>query len=332
MIIDDDLTFHEHAMEKLNQCNQTWGLIKHTTSRNRGLNTRSLTYLFKTVVVTKILYAGVVWLYPNLDKFTSLWNKTILKISGAIVNPHHEITEIALQLPPLEIQLEIFAVKFLCKCLTSNDIMTNIIYQIDGSLGSDLHFQIKSLKDFMTWKLQKRNRREIELLDEQVSTAANYSQSDMEKYTKEIWMKRTYNRCLMRNRLSCHDNTICEAIKNKSIDISKSSYLFRNGSSRYMDTRVMDFVQGSSDRFQGFMNSAYNSPYLMCNYCNSDWDSPEHQLLYCEKLDDPTRLKLLEIFQEPFNIAQSIIFEGNAYLYDLLYKRVLFIDSVQLDI
>ena len=123
--MDEDLSFIPHAKQKLKQCNQSWGLIKRNTSRVHGLNTRSLTYLFRTVVLTKLLYGGVVWLSNNLSIFDSLWNDVMLKCSGSMFYPHRELTELMLQLPPLDVQLEILTIKFLCKCLNSKDMMSS---------------------------------------------------------------------------------------------------------------------------------------------------------------------------------------------------------------
>ena len=316
-------------MEKIKQCNKSWGLIKHNTTRDKGLNTRSLTYLLKTVVLTKLLYAGVIWLHPNLEAFNSLWNKFILKCSGAIVFPHRELMEIVLQLPPLEVQLEIISIKFLCKCLSSNDNMTNIVHQIDGSLQQQLYFQLNSLKDFLTWKLGKRRRREIELTDEQVIHATHYTEAEMKIYMKKTWLSKTYNKCIGKQRTSIHDASICESINNNKVDISKVSYLFSLGKSRYMDSRVMDFVHGSSDRFLSFTSSAHNDPNKICRYCESEFDSPIHQLLYCTSLDDSNRRLLVDILQQPHSIIQDVIFTGNPYLYNILYNRVKFINSVE---
>ena len=107
--------------------------------------------------------------------FDSFWNDVILKCSGSMYYPHRELTEIALQIPPLEIQLKVITVKFLCKCLTSTDFMNSILHQIDGSLQTQLHQQLQSLKDFLTWKTATRSRRLLDLIDPSLTEAAHYS-------------------------------------------------------------------------------------------------------------------------------------------------------------
>ena len=114
LIIDDELKFSQHADQKLKECNKKWGLLTKTTNRKHGLNVRSLTLLLKVTVLTKLHYAAPLWLGKNLDVYKSFWNKVIMKITGAMLYPHRELTELVLHLPPLEIQLETLTVKFLC--------------------------------------------------------------------------------------------------------------------------------------------------------------------------------------------------------------------------
>ena len=66
-----------------------------------------------------------------------------------MLNPHRDLAEISLQLPPLEIQLEMLTVKFLAKCLTSNDYMASILLQADGSLQKQLQDQLTALNTFI---------------------------------------------------------------------------------------------------------------------------------------------------------------------------------------
>ena len=106
IILDEKLSFKDHAHKKLSECKKKWGLITKNTNRNHGLNVRSLTILLKGVILTKLLYGAPLWLANNLDCFTGFWNQIIMKISGAMLNPHRELTKIAFHLLPLELQLD----------------------------------------------------------------------------------------------------------------------------------------------------------------------------------------------------------------------------------
>ena len=163
--IDDKLSFQHHAEEKLKVCNQSWGNLTKSTNRNQGLNVRSLTLLLKTVVLTKLHYVSPLWLYSNINTFTAFWNNVIMKCSGAMLNPHRELTELALHLPPLQIQLDMLTVKFLCKCMTTGDFISSLVLQVEGSQSQFLP-QLSALKEYLAWKKSSRSIREIELSDE----------------------------------------------------------------------------------------------------------------------------------------------------------------------
>ena len=92
-----------------------------------------------------MFYAAPLWLKRNLEIYKSFWNKALMKVSGAMLFPQRELTEIALHLPPLDIQLEVLTAKFMCKVLSSNDHLSSVIHQIDGTSKSGLHEQILSL-------------------------------------------------------------------------------------------------------------------------------------------------------------------------------------------
>ena len=200
IFIDKDLSFKHHATEKLKHCKQVWNLIKRGTTRDRGLNTRSITYILKVVVLTKLLYGSMLWLHNNLDTFRSFWNEIILKCSGSMFYPHREITEIALQLPPLDVQLEVITVKFLCKCLSGNDFMNSLVLQADGSLHNIFHNHMRSLRDFLAWKMGIRSARNIDLAGSSNNNAACYSKEEMTRYTSHIWLARAKNICLVKKK------------------------------------------------------------------------------------------------------------------------------------
>ena len=130
VILDDQLNFNCHAKQKLNECIKKWSLITKSTNRNHGLNIRSLTLLWKTMILTKLMYAAPIWLWKNLETFKSFWQSSFMKIIGAYLYPSRALSEIALHLPPLEILLETQTVKFLCKVLSSDDTLTSTLCKL----------------------------------------------------------------------------------------------------------------------------------------------------------------------------------------------------------
>ena len=206
--------------------------------------------------------------------------------------------------------------------------MNNIIHQIDGSLSTEMYHQLSSLKRFITWKVRTRSKSLINLMDNSSAKAVHYTTNDIEEYTKEIWLTSIHNRCLAGGRTSNHDSIIYEAVQSNSIKLNKTSYIFGNNSNRYMDSRVMDFIHGSANRFQNFSASITGNRNITCQFCHASPDSPEHQLLYCPALDDPYRLHLSQLSKSLSCLIHEIVFNGNPQLHKLIYNRVAFIESV----
>ena len=83
-------------------------------------------------------------------------------------------------------------------------------------------------------------------------------------------------------------------------------------------------------RFQNFCHSIGIENNSVCQYCESDMDSPEHQLFNCIALDDPSR-ELLSSQVESTDIY-DLIFNSNRMIHNIFYERVKFIDSINVDV
>ena len=199
IIIDSALSFKDHALEKLKECNKRWASITKATNRNHGLNIRSLILLLKTTVLSKLLYAAPLWLKRNLEIYKNFWNKVLMKITGAMLFPQRELTELALHLPPLDIQLEVLTAKFMCRVLSANDLLSSLIHQIDGTSNSGLHEQLLSLKRFLLWKgNQSRGLQKLDITNPEYTDMATYSKEEIQCYKQKIWLEAAENRILQK--------------------------------------------------------------------------------------------------------------------------------------
>ena len=179
--LDEDLIFKEHSRKTVNKCQQKWGLLTKSTSRNHGLNVRSLCLLLKTTVLTKLHYGSPLWLHKNLHTFKGFWNK-------ATLNPNRDLTELALQLPPFNIQLESLPVKFMCKVLKDQVPITSVLAQVDGSLYAVFHEQLTAIRKFIAWKNDiHRSIRNIDLLSSKTLKAAFYNKEDISSFLEYQW-------------------------------------------------------------------------------------------------------------------------------------------------
>ena len=291
LILDDELSFRQHAEKKLKECNKKWGLITRSTNRNHGLNVRSLTLLLKTTTLTKLHYAAPLWLANNLNVYTSFWNKVIMKISGAMLNPHRETVELYLHLPPLEIQLQALTVKFLCKCLTAQDFVTSTLLQVEGSLQTEFHNQLSAIRNFLAWKNSPTVRsREIELTHQSVAELAMYTKMEIQEYQQKIWLDRINNRIQIRIHTSANDErllNIINEIRRTHTILDKDNLIFNHNTTKGEDSVILDYIHGNSFLF-GNIRGSRDQQEAPCYFCQEQYDSPQHQLLHCEELKDHT--------------------------------------------
>ena len=106
--------------------------------------------------------------------------------------PNHTLTELAIHLPPLAVQLEMLTVKFFCKVFTVNDNITATLFQVDGSLSTAFHPQLAAIKKFIAWKcphLYKRRIHHIELCSVRNRDKWYYDQAAMLQYQQKVWCK-----------------------------------------------------------------------------------------------------------------------------------------------
>ena len=289
IIVDDELSFKQHSSKQLKRCQQKWGLLTKTTSRNYGLNIRSLCLLLKTTVLTKLFYAAPLWLYNNLGNFKGFWNKVIMKISGATLNPNRDLTELALQLPPLEIQLDVLTVKFMCKALTDQDSITSVLAQVDGSLYSEFHKQLYAIRKFVAWKNNShRSIRNIDLLSDDTLVSVNYSKDEINKYQKHHWYQQIQHRyeCISAPSQSQLDVIeILQILEQRGGTFSIQN-IFNYNTNKQEDSYLMDFLHGNSLIFGASRYAVTkDNNEDICIFCKNKNDTAAHQLVKCPKFN-----------------------------------------------
>ena len=291
LILDESLSFTRHATDKLKNCWYTWYNLTLNTTRTRGLNITSLTLLFKSIVLSKLLYASPIWLEPNFHIFRDFWARALLKISGAQYHPPRVITEVALGLPSLKLITDVNAIKFISKCLSDDTNMASCIFQLEGSPSHPYYRHIRLIKDYMAWKSNiRRNTHSISLIDYPQQSFV-YSKLDMEKFKYHVWTKDLRN---------CLDDTFLENNDTISLEVSPNKILFSRSSTRQEDTNIMDFIHGHSLKFKNFAHTVKRSASPVCSLCGVENDSPSHQLFHCEALTGSERTEILKQFKEQY--------------------------------
>ena len=240
------------------------------------------------------MYASPVWLHKQIQLFKDLWARVLLKIVGSEYHTDKALTEVMLNLPPLEVQNEILTVKFLLKCLHSDDEMISILLTAEDDSQHPLFTKVQQVKRYILWKNRETSTRRcsINKLDLinclQVDKLLYYSKEDMQEYCNKIWwqsIKHTH-----------------PYLDTDSWVQSNCTLLFPRGSHRYVDTYQAAFIHGHSSMFQNFCKKVGQSDYDNCIFCNSTVaDSNLHQLFECSAFDCNLRDILLSLINN--NIA-----------------------------
>ena len=335
--IDKDLTFVHHARNVLSQCWNQWYKISKNTSRLHGLNTASLSLLFKTMVMSKLLYAAPVWLDKQAHIFKDLWARVLLKLSGSEYHTERSITELMLNIPSLEIHYDVITTKFLLKCMSSEDDMIATILHIEQNEKHASHRHIQELKKFLLWKKAKiakendsialQSRRNtirsqgVHLIDYMHHKDCYYTKHEIEEYRNFIWQQK------LLNKFPEHKIEAWEELNFK--------LFFPRGSTRLQNTHTSEFIHGHSLRFANFRKTLRLDNSDICKYCNNQVDSTEHQLFECTVFDCPERTELLQLMEN--NIADfsiklltSTIYQQSKRVIKLFLKLVTHITTTDL--
>ena len=303
VIIDEELSFSHHARAVLRNCWHAWYKVSENTSRKRGLNTSSLTILFKTIILTKLLYASPVWLDNNLDIFKQFMSKILLKITGAQFHPSKALSEVILGLPPLKLMQESITIKFLLKCLYQSDDVASRIMQVETTTRHPYYAQTVITKEF----LNSVNDCSVRL------SRTNFSdfKNDQFLYSKEKVVEficKKWDHSLKGELASIRKDdpyNISQLFTNEQLesyvntDSAVRNPLFHRHEKRIDNTNLADFLHGHSLRFQDFAYSALREDKSVhapiCLECAIAPDSPHHKIFECSNFQSESRNQLLSL-------------------------------------
>jgi len=330
VIIDDELNFSYHARQKLQECNKKWGLITKSTNRNHGLNISSLTLLWKTMILTKLMYAAPIWLWKNIDSFKSLWQSAFMKITGAFLYPSRALTEIALHLPPLEVLTEVQTAKFLCKVLSSDDNVTSTLLQIEGSVPELFHHQLLSLKEFIHWKYPEEFGRRTHFVDllqvKQKGLSLHYTKDEILHYQEHRWKRLLTSQMSVVGSTQTNDKVaqVLEKMQSNNVNFDRNNFLFNHRTTKQEDSHIMDFIHGNSPIF-GNCRERMGLGDNSCYFCQNQEDDPLHQLFNCEEVQDSSYSNLLEVIVNPQDYVNEVLLPRDRTVQRRFIERIEFL-------
>ena len=271
LIIDDQLTFKRHSKNKLKECWFTWHQLSKSSNRFYGLNASSQKLLFKTVVLTKLLYAAPIWLKNNIDTFKDFYARVLLKISGATHYASKDLLSTVMNIPPLEIAYEIIAIKFIIKALNSDSLMQGLVLQLEQARYHRFHHEIDMTLKFLSWRTGHGilTRSRIDLLSAVNDGTASYCKKGIILYEDHAWKLH-----LQQSPGYPSGHVIPLMIT----DMSQK--LLPRWSHRTTDTKVLSLLHGHDLCFNAFKARITGSDNNQCIVCN-EADSNTHRIFSC---------------------------------------------------
>ena len=239
--------------------------------------------------------------------------------------------EIALHLPPLEVQLEVLTVKFMCKCLTAGDFMTAIILQAEGSLHKYFYKQLNAIKQYLSWRTkgphERKTTRLIELTDIKRWDQTVYTKELVSRYETVLWMKKLLNKASIQRHHSPID-IVVEGIATKVLTsemaFSKENFIFNHNTSKDEDSFIMDYIHGNSSIFGKRQLEDASPNTSNCHFCGKFWkdNTPGHQLFRCSKVMDKTQSNLNNTIKSEENYLEEVLTADEKKVHTCFIKRV----------
>eukprot|EP00116_Pleurobrachia_bachei_P004525 sb/3464787/ len=295
--IDSNLNFITHAADVLKRCWFDWNKMTSMTGRMTGINSSGLSLLFKTVILTKILYAAPAWLNQRTDFFKDLISRAQLKITGGQVHIAKPLSELLTCVPPIDVLVETVVTKFFLKGLAAKDNISAKLLQIEAEQKHVFFWQIAATKRYLIWKsnqpdgAQDSNRDSIRAisLGQLEPDTLQYSKAEMRQYTCNLWdrtLKSSIKQLTREDPFSTIPIRSQEELASLIISEAMLDFLIvPRDMSRQNSSQVLYFVHSRSLRFQDFSFSYLRYEISLtvpnCIECGQLPDSTFHKLFEC---------------------------------------------------
>ena len=287
LIIDSNLSYEEHSKEIARQLNNRWVNICRHSNHNWGFNQKVLVRLLKTIFLSKLYYAGHVWLNDkNVLEIKKLWYKVTKAAVGAVFNIKQALAEVILGLPPMLLVNGINKLKHYLKL--------NIIKTRWDQLRDDIQrlttesvimkLELAPVFKFLQWKLKiypdkftDEDKATVTSKNtigytELSSNACSYTKTMMQKYTESLWQSTINNQYIADGHLNIPQVSCDKLPIPPCIDRNTETLLL----SHFYDNNIMN------EYLYRIGHHETVSPLCLCKVANQ---TPYHCLLQCELVD-----------------------------------------------
>ena len=303
LTIDENLSYIPHSQAVLKSLQHRWATLCKFSNRHWGFNQKVMLYLVKTLLLSKLSYAGHIWMTKdNMKEINQLWYHIIKSITGAVLNINQSIAEVILGVPPINILTTVNSIKHLLKLninLFQNDRFRQFIdsvYDETTKTPSTIHKKYKEVFKFLQWKMQTYPEQftaedQIIVSDRCYGSFLNlsqksctYNKSMMKRYTdKELWY------FTLRNKFLLDGYPSAPAPSSDSLQVPHNT-------PRNHEVLLMSLFYKNNL----LNNSLWNInkvPSPLCSACSEAEETAEHVLFQCRAVDEELRTNIAHTYR-----------------------------------
>ena len=296
LIIDNQLCFKQHSDMVLSSLNSKWVMICKYSNRNWGFNQKVIVRLIKTIFLSKLFYAGHVWINSsNINEIEQLWYKMIKAAVGAVFNIKKSLAEVILGLPPLLLVNDVYRVKHYLKLNIAKTVGDQLRIDLseDEDVSTALRNDLKMVFKFLSWKQSLQPKlftekdkniilsRDHDQFTNLSATACSYSKSLIKIFTESLWQKKI-----------CTEYQ-CEGYSNIPV-VSCNSLPTPANTNREVETILMSHFY-ENNLLNGFLYRIGNKDAVtpLCG-CKRDIQTPFHSLIECKLVNNHIQSNLVK--------------------------------------
>ena len=309
--IDENLSYIPHSQAVLNNLNYRWATLCKFSNRHWGFNQRVMLYLVVTLFISKLSYAGHIWITEqNIIEIEKLWYRILKAIIGAVLNIKYSIAEIILGIPPVSIQTKVNSLKHFLKL--NNQPVQNDRYKefLESIFNSDTQPPMvliriyKELFKFLDWKIKKYPKHFCEE-DQVIINSKNYTRflhlsQQSCKYTKTmitsytdsvLWLPKIQNQFQL------------DGYASAPIPTSGNIPIPRN-TDRKTEVLLMSLFYKNNLLNQSLWNIS-KVPSPLCSACQLHEETAEHLLFNCASVEDRLKDNVLLHYRRVNNLQDG---------------------------
>jgi len=309
LTFDSQLNFEAHSKSVYNSLCHRWVTICQLTNRNWGLNQAVLVRLAQTLFLSKMCYAGIVWLRESkTEKIESLWYKLLKTAIGAVFNVSGTRAEVILGLPPLRTVNKVNTIKHYLKInifKQKDDKLKDLITK-NLMLGRDanvtLYSEMKDVYIFLEWKMKKSTSvyspedtdiivsKDFAAFEQLSSKICSYSKREITCFIENQWQKSLDNICQLNGEPSAPPVS-CKRLK------------IPQNTERDVEVKLMSLFY-PNNLMNHFVHKKFPAlaPSPWCR-CKMEVETPFHIVFECELVQQSLREELYSMVD--INTVQS---------------------------